>query len=295
MGNEIQCGPCADINPDLYLRGFGDIKYISSDNKDRRILCFYDSITDKDEENLKKKQNVMIEIMTKNDTFIVKPHHIDSITYRGFWIFKRYYFRMYYDNYIYNLTSYAKDNLKSNIIVPEIQIMHCIACVTHALLTLKQRSVRHMNISSDTIFMDPFGNWLICPPKHENINLLIRSKAQKKQDGNSDEYDFVEYCMAPEMTSDVESYDTWKADLYSLGVCAVHAIFPFKLDEMKSKLSPECIQKKLTYINNYYSPFLQKIIAGMLETNPVDRTSVEELGKFFIDLQNAKSLHKYFN
>ena len=48
MGNEIQCGPCSDLNPDLYLRGFGDIKYVPSENQDRRVLSFYDLIKDKD-------------------------------------------------------------------------------------------------------------------------------------------------------------------------------------------------------------------------------------------------------
>lgn len=290
MGNEIQCGPCSDLNPDMYLRGFGEIKYVPSDNKDNKVLSFYDIITDKDEVALKSKQAFMIELMGNMNTYIIKPQRIEPITSKGIWILKEYSFKIYYDNYVYNLASYARDSIKANTFVPEILILHCIACVTHALSTLKQKQIRHMNISPDTIFIDPFGNWIICPPKQGAISLLTRSLENKKLAKNADNYDFVEFLMPTEMADKVDTYDTWKADLFSLGVCVIHAIFPFKLDDMGSRLNSECIKKKLDYVKSYYSAKLFNVLGGMLKIDAKERFSLEELVEVLRDLQDGQSI-----
>lgn len=290
MGNEIQCGPCTDLNPDMYLRGFGDIKYIPSENKDNKVLSFYDIISDRDEESLKRKQSALMDLMVNLDTFIIKPQRIEPISAKGLWMLKEYSFKVYYDNYVYNLASYSRDNIKSNTFVPEVQIIRCVSCVTHALATLKRKKIRHMNVSPDTIFIDPFGNWILCPPKHDSINLLTRSSANKKLAKSADNYDYVEYLIAPEMAESGAELDFWKSDLFSLGICVVHAVFPFKLDDLMQKPSQECIRKKLDYIESYYSKKLFEILSGVLKLDAQERMTVEQLCRTLADLQDCKGI-----
>ena len=285
----IQCGPCTDVNPQTYLRGFGDIKYIKTETKDSNLLEFYDFVESKDREEIEYLRDKAVEYTNRLSSFVITPFKVGNIDESGFWVFKRYRFKLYYVNYMYSLLRFSRDNLKSNPLIPEILITYCLACVTHALLALKKMSIKHQNISPETIYVNPFGHWLVCPPKPDKITLTTREHDRMKADkNNKDSFDFVHYLIPKEVELGEGKYDPWNADVFSLAISVLHSVYPFKLSAMESCLDQETINNKLKYINDYYSSSLSNILKKMAVVDIENRISLEDLVVLFEQITQIK-------
>lgn len=286
----IQCGPCTDINPETYLRGFGDIKYIKTEVKDANLLNFYDFVESKDREEIESLRDKAIEYSGKLASFVIKPYEVGNIEESGFWVFKKYRFKLLYVNYMYSLLRFSRDNLKANPLIPEILILYCLSCATHAILALKRMGIKHLNISPETIYVNPFGQWLICPPKADKITLSTRAINNKKADKNNDKdsFDFVQYLIPKEIDKGEGQYDPWNADIFSLAISVLHSVYPFKLSFLETHLEQEDIDKKIKYISDYYSSSLYNVFKKMAVVDVNERIAVEDLAVFLEQIANPK-------
>lgn len=189
---------------------------------------------------------------------------------------------------LYNVLELAENGTFSKFIkttggLGEDLVKFSFMQITHALQYIHSQGIAHMDIKLENILLDKFFN---CKIADLGVALDV-----SKTDGFTDSRRGTSCYMAPEVyyLLPTETFDAYKADIYSLGICLyvlVFGEFPLKDDSEDStlfdtetiggitglKCSIDC-KKKWSMI----STELQQLLGNMLSMEPDDRPTLQQI------------------
>lgn len=189
---------------------------------------------------------------------------------------------------IYNVLELAENGtfssfIKSSSGLGEDLVKFPFMQVSHALQYIHSQGIAHMDIKLDNILLDSMFNWKVA-----DLGVALDVS---DSNGFTDSRRGTSSYMAPEVyyLLPTETFDAYKADIYSLGICLyvmVFGEFPLKDDCEDStlydtetiggitglKCSIDC-KKKWEQI----STELQELLGNMLSMEPEDRPSLQDI------------------
>lgn len=189
---------------------------------------------------------------------------------------------------IYNVLEIAENGTLSKFIrtsggLGENLVKFPFMQICHALSYIHSQGIAHMDIKLENILLDQFFN---CKIADLGVALDVSGT-----NGLADSRRGTTCYMAPEIHHllPTETYDAYKSDIYSLGICLyvlVFGEFPLKDDSEDSTLFDtdtiggitglKCsidVKKKWDQI----STDLQELLGNMLSMEPEDRPSLQEI------------------
>jgi serine/threonine protein kinase len=264
MGNQ-----CSEQNSTKIIDSqFGDINHSFNTTGNTYDTVFYTFSSFK-LANLEKIENHWAAIKELKTDHIVKP---SAITYDNskILLIPHYKLTIEFAKYDRDLEEYARDFLKLNPLIPEINIVNVLAELIEGLFLLLEEGIKHGNISPQTIFMDYNSHWILATPNVKIVNLSLRIKEQNH---------VLNYLIPPELVSE-ETYDPFESDLYSLGVTILHVINPFDENLLKSCLLESDIQKSFEELRPYYSKNLLKLLKEMTLADKTQRITLRKAFEF---------------
>lgn len=88
------------------------------------------------------------------------------------------------------------------------------------------------------------------------------------------------------LNNSLASQENIMEDLYSLGICLIHCCYPFKSDEKQQQLTSDQLEKRLKFIEEFYSKNFGQIIRDIISMT-IGKCS---LRRVLIFVKNYKAL-----
>lgn len=247
----------------------GHVKVERKESYLDRQSYYFDILSATEEEH--QKALSQWKMLMETSSAFIPPEKVQEMNSGS--IVKKLKLRVWVSTGDYSLASYSAENLKLNPFMFEVQLLNIISNVTNALCNFEQLGIRHGNVSADTIFYLN-DRWILSTPNFNNTTLRIRVEKFKEP---------LKFLLPPESegsTSDLDSFDQFKADLYSLGVTLIHILDPFPSNLHRSILPSEKINKKIEVLEPYYSNSMLRIFRQIVSPSPQTRFSPQALKQY---------------